>query len=335
MKNTSLLLLICFIVTLQAHAQVYIGNTALDTSTVITGLDVPWEIRWGPDDHIWCTERYGRVSRIHPETGEQTVILDLSDEVFQSGEAGLLGMALHPDFDASPYVYMAYTYRPSGQILEKIVRYSYADGELSDEFILLDNIPGNTTHDGCRMIILPDNTLLFSTGDAQNQPAGPDPPSPNGKFMRINLDGTIPSDNPYPGSPLYSIGHRNPQGLTLASNGYLYSSEHGPNTDDELNIIEQAANYGWPYVHGFCDQDWEQAFCDENEVIEPLAAWTPTIATSDIVYYDHPAIPEWQGHILLTTLKNKRIYALELDESGTAVVGETQHFTDWWGRFGS
>ncbi|MEJ2594709.1 MAG: PQQ-dependent sugar dehydrogenase [bacterium] len=332
MKRLGLLFILFTLLTGTARSQVYVGDTPLDTATLIYGLDVPWEIQWGPDDHIWCTERFGRVSRIHPETGEQTIILDLSDEVFQSGESGLLGMALHPDFDEEPYVYMAYTYRPAGDIFEKIVRYTYQGGELVDEFILLDNIPGNTTHDGCRMIILPDNTLLFSTGDAQDQPAAQDQESLNGKFMRINLDGTIPGDNPFPGNPVYSIGHRNPQGIFLAPNGYLYSSEHGPSTDDELNIIEAANNYGWPNVHGFCDEEWEQSFCDANDVTEPLAAWTPTIATSDIIYYDHPAIPEWQGHILLTTLKNKRIYDLELDETGTGVVNEMHYFTDWWGR---
>jgi glucose/arabinose dehydrogenase len=181
----------------------------------------------------------------------------------------------------------------SGNIKERIVRYEYSDGQLTDEFILLDNIQGNTTHDGCRMIILPDQTLLFSTGDAQNQPAAQNLEHLSGKFLRLHLDGSIPDDNPFPANPVYSLGHRNAQGLYLASNGIIYSSEHGPSTDDELNIIEPGRNYGWPDVHGFCDLPAEITFCDENNVKEPLEAWTPTIATSDIVYYDHDAIPEW------------------------------------------
>lgn len=313
-------------------AQVFIGETEVDTSTIITGLDIPWEIQWGPDDYIWTTERFGRISRIHPKTGEQDIILDISSQVYQNGESGLLGMVLHPDFENEPYLYTAYTYNSSGQIFEKIVRFTYQDGELINEFILLDNIQGNSTHDGCRMIILPDNTLLLTTGDAQNQPAAQDINSLSGKTIRLNLDGTIPTDNPFPGNPVYSFGHRNAQGLFYGPNGIIYSSEHGPSTDDEFNIIEAGQNYGWPNIHGFCDLPDEKEFCDANDVVEPLVAWTPTVATSDIVYYDHDAIPEWKDHILMTSLKNKRIYDLELDENGTAVVSQQQFFTNWWGR---
>lgn len=328
------LILIALISTLSisSYAQVFIGETEVDTTTIITGLDIPWEIQWGPDNYIWTTERYGRISRIHPETGDQDVILDISGQVYQNGESGLLGMVLHPDFENEPFLYTAYTYTTSGQIFEKIVRFTYQDGTLTNEFTLLDNIQGNSTHDGCRMIILPDNTLLLTTGDAQNQPAAQNINHLSGKTLRLNLDGTIPDDNPFPGNPVYSFGHRNPQGLFYSPNGIIYSSEHGPSTDDEFNIIEAGQNYGWPNVHGFCNLPAEKDFCDANNVIEPLQAWTPTVAASDIVYYNHSAIPEWENHILMTTLKNKRIYDLELDESGTAVVSQQQFFTNWWGR---
>jgi len=204
--------------------------------------------------------------------------------------------------------------------------------QLVDEFILLDNIQGNTTHIGCRMLITLDYKLLITTGDAQNQPAAQNLDHLSGKILRINLDGSIPEDNPWPGNPVYSFGHRNAQGLWLGSNGILYSSEHGPSTDDELNIIEPGRNYGWPNVHGFCDLPNEITFCEENNVYEPLTAWTPTIATSDIVLYEHPSIPEFTGHILLTSLKNKRLYFMELDESGTSILGEEQYFNNIWGR---
>lgn len=314
------------------YTQVYIGETEVDTTTIITGLDIPWEIQWGPDGYIWTTERFGRISRIDPGSGTQDVILDISDQVYQSGESGLLGMVLHPDFENEPFIYTAYTYNSSGQIFEKIVRFTYQDGELINEFILLDNIQGNSTHDGCRMIILPDNTLLLSTGDAQNQPAAQNINHLSGKTIRLNLDGSVPDDNPFTGNPVYTFGHRNPQGLFYGPNGIIYSSEHGPSTDDEFNIIEAGQNYGWPNVHGFCDLPAEKEFCDANDVFEPIEAWTPTVAASDIVYYNHDAIPEWENHILMTTLKNKRIYDLELDETGTSVLSQNQFFTNWWGR---
>ena len=317
---------------INSNAQIQLEETTLDTSTIITGLDIPWEIQWGPDNWLWITERYGRVSRINPETGEQNVILDISPQVYQSGESGLLGMVLHPDFEANPYVYMAYTYRPSTSILEKIVRYTYSSGQLVNETVLLDNIRGNTTHDGCRLLITPDMKLLATTGDAQNQPASQNIDDLSGKLLRLNLDGSVPDDNPWPGNPVWSFGHRNAQGLFLAPNGILYSSEHGPATDDELNIIEVGRNYGWPDVHGYCDLPDEMTFCDENNVAEPIAAWTPTVAASDIIFYDHPSIPEFQNSILMTTLKNKRLYAMKLDGTGTEVMEENQYFNGTWGR---
>jgi len=313
-------------------AQIQLEETEVDTATIITGLDIPWEIKWGPDDWLWVTERYGRVSRVHPQTGEQIVILDISLQVYQEGESGLLGMVLHPDFDTDPYVYLAYTYKPSSNILERIVRYTYTAGQLINETILIDNIPGYTSHDGCRLLITPGMKLLITTGDAQNQPSSQNIDELTGKILRINLDGSIPEDNPWPGNPVWSYGHRNPQGLFLAANGILYSSEHGPATDDELNIIDVERNYGWPSVHGYCDLPDEITFCDENDVVEPITAWTPTVAASDIILYDHPSIPEFQNSILMTTLKNKRLYVMKLDEPGIGVIEEHQYFTGIWGR---
>jgi len=332
MKQLIIFFALALLFIFPAQSQVQLKETLVDTATIITGLDIPWEIQWGPDDRLWVTERFGRVSRIDPETGGQDIILDISGQVYQSGESGLLGLVLHPDFENEPSVFMAYTYLSGSNILEKIVRYEYTDGQLVNETILLDNIRGNTSHIGCRLIITTDLKLLATTGDAQNQPQAQNVDDLSGKILRLNLDGSVPADNPWPGNPVWSYGHRNPQGLFLAPNGILYSSEHGPSTDDELNIIEVARNYGWPNVHGFCNLPDEITFCNNNNVKEPTVAWTPTIATSDIVYYDHPSIPEWQHSILLTTLKNKRLYALTLNEAGTEVIEENQYFSNLWGR---
>lgn len=326
-------LLLFFISAYHVKSQVVIEETTLDTATVIYGLDIPWEIVWGPDDHIWVTERFGRVSRVNPETGVQDIILDLTDQVIQSGESGLLGMVLHPEFDSNPYVYLAYTYSEGSEIMERIVRFEYNGSELVNEQYLITNIPGSTNHDGARLIISDDNKLFITTGDALNQPAAQDIIDLRGKVLRINLDGTVPPDNPFPANnPVWSYGHRNAQGLFQAENGIIYSSEHGPSTDDEFNIIEPGRNYGWPNVHGFCDESWEQSFCLANEVTEPLKAWTPTVAASDLIVYTHPSIPEWQGSVLMTTLKNKRLYELELNEDGTQVLNEKQFFNNLWGR---
>ncbi len=314
------------------NAQITIGSTDLDTTTIIQNLDTPWEILWGPDDHIWFTERYGRVSRFSPETGERITVLDIESEVYEISEAGLLGLVLHPDFPETPFVYLTYNYLESDKILEKVVRYTYKDEALTDSYILLDNIRGSGTHNGSRLVFGSDGKIYMSTGDARETSLSQDLSSLNGKILRINPDGTIPSDNPISDSYIYSYGHRNPQGLVFAPSGILYSSEHGPANDDELNIIEPDRNYGWPDVQGFCNEPSEITYCENNNIYEPLIAWTPTLAVAGIDYYGHNAIPEWNHSIIMTTLKEDEMVVMNLSEDGRTILNDQRFFDDWWGR---
>lgn len=322
-----------------AQTTVTVGNTTLDVREVITGIDIPWEIIWGPDDHIWFTERIGRISRMNPETGTRSVILNLTSSVYQTSESGLLGMALHPDFQNTPHVFVAYTYLAGfNNIRERFVRYEYNGTSLVNPLTLVENILGTSTHNGSRMLILPDNTLLISTGDAQQAGTLPQSLSSlNGKFLRMNLDGSIPSDNPF-GSDnyVYTYGHRNPQGLVLAPNGKLYSSEHGPSTNDELNIIIAGQNYGWPLVEGYCNQANELTSCNAMDDYEdPITIWTEnsTIAPSDLIYYAHPSIPEWEGRFLITILKDKHLRAVKVDETeGNQVLEDVVYLNNVFGR---
>ena len=166
---------------------------------------------------------------------------------------------------------------------------------------------------------------LFKTG------IKPLAPYLNGKILRLNLDGTIPADNPVSGNPYWSFGHRNPQGLVYANN-ILYSSEHGPSNDDEINIIEKGRNYGWPDVQGFCNTSGEQSFCAANNVKEPIEAWTPTIATSGLDYYNKDLIPQWKNSLLLATLKDATLYQLKLDNTFTSVSSGNEYFRSKYGR---
>ncbi len=316
------LLMRCCVVVVVLALSIAAPAQTVSIRTVATGLDTPWEILWGPDGWLWVTERAGRISRIHPETGQQQVIATLSD-VHEQGESGLLGMVLHPNFADSPHVFVAYTYRDGSQILERVARFTYDGSALGDMRILLDRIPGATIHDGCRLLILSDRTLLVTTGDANVPSRSQDVQSLAGKILRLRLDGTIPADNPFPGNPIWSLGHRNPQGLTYFG-GILYSSEHGPNNDDEINIIERGRNYGWPTVMGYCNSPTEQAFCQANAVVEPIAAWTPTIAPCGLDYYASDRIQGWQNSLLLTTLKAARLVVLRLDSTRRRVIDE-QH----------
>jgi hypothetical protein len=154
----------------------------------------------------------------------------------------------------------------------------------------------------------------------------------SGKILRMNTDGSIPANNPDPTSHVYSYGHRNVQGMYRAPNGLIYLSEHGASSDDEFQLLEQERNYGWPNVEGFCDLSGEQTFCTANNVKEPLTVWTPTIAPSDMLWYENPNFPEWDGKMLMTVLKDKKVIALELSPDGTQYVSQTHYLTNQFGR---
>lgn len=308
-----LLLLAITCCTLTSIAQV-------TTRVVRDSLFIPWELVYGPDDHVWFTQKNGYVCRLNPVTTHIDTLLH-EPAVQVLGEGGMLGMALHPNFTTSPYVYVAYNYNQGGAPKERIVRYNYnaSTNTLGSYVTILDNIDAANIHNGCRLLIMGDK-LFISTGDAANTAYAQDVNSLNGKILRINLDGTIPSDNPYPNNPVWSIGHRNPQGMVFAKNK-LFASEHGPSTDDEINIIQPGINYGWPHVTGQCDAPSEAPYC--GATMESEFSWTPTIAVCGIDYYDLslPMLPQFGGSLITTTLKDSVLYQLETSQNGDSILG--------------
>lgn len=307
------------------------GAVELKDSVIASGLSNVWEILWGPDDHIWMTERGGRISRLNPTTGVVTPITTIG-EVQANGEGGLLGMVLHPNFGATPHVFVSYNYNDGANYREKIVRFTYNSGAntLSSAQTIIDNINAANIHNGSRLVIVNDK-LFVTTGDAASESSAQNTGSKNGKVLRVNLDGSIPADNPVAGNPYWSLGHRNPQGLVYANNR-LYSSEHGPSNDDEINIIEKGRNYGWPTVHGFCNLPAEQTFCVGNNVVQPLTAWTPTIATCGLDYYNNDQIPQWKNSLLLVTLKDATLYQLKLNDNNDGITTTNEYYSGDYGR---
>jgi PQQ-dependent dehydrogenase (s-GDH family) len=303
---------------------------AIKETVIVQGLSFPWEILWGPDNFIWMTQRGGSISRVNPTTGAITPVFTIN-EVMTNNEGGLLGMVLHPNFSTTPQVFVAYDYNNAGNYREKVVRYTYNGSTLNNPVTIIDNIKASSIHNGCRLVITPDLKLFVTTGDASDQSNPQNKTSLNGKVLRLNLDGSIPSDNPVAGNPYWSFGHRNPQGLVFANN-IMYSSEHGPNNDDEINIIEKGRNYGWPAVEGFCNTSSEQTFCTANNVRQPLKTWTPTAAECGLDYYNHTAIPQWKNSLLLVSLKNARLYQLQLDASLKTIISTNEYFTNNYGR---
>lgn len=303
----------------------------LRDSVVLSGLSHPWEIVFDKENYIWITERDGRVSRFNPQSGEHTPVLTIG-EVVSRGEGGLLGLALHPDWDSHPWVYLVYNYVKEGDYLEKLVRYRWnpANKSLTAPETLLDDIPAANIHNGSRLLIL-NRDLFITTGDAAQPSMAQDPNSLSGKILRLNLDGSIPADNPSPGKAYWTLGHRNAQGIVSHDNK-LYISEHGPSSDDEINIVEKGRNYGWPNVEGYCDRTAEGRFCEEHNVKEPIKVWTPTIAPCGLEYYAHDRIPQWKNSLLMVALKNQRLYQMKLNSSRDGILTTNEYFVTKYGR---
>ncbi|MGH2552328.1 MAG: PQQ-dependent sugar dehydrogenase [Chitinophagaceae bacterium] len=306
------------------------GSVALKDSVIVQGLNYPWEILWGPDNYIWMTERGGKISRVNPVNGTIIPVYTIT-EVVSNGEGGLLGMVLHPNFSATPFVYVAYNYNNAGNYREKIVRFMYNGTTLLNPVTILDNIAASSIHNGCRLLITTDLKLFITTGDASNQSLPQNTSAVNGKILRLNLDGSIPADNPVAGNPYWTFGHRNAQGLVFAIN-IMYSSEHGPSNDDEINIIEKGRNYGWPNVEGFCNTSSEQIFCAAYNVKEPIKTWTPTAAVCGMDYYNNNLIPQWKNSLLMVALKNSRLYQMKLDAAHTSITETNEYYTNDYGR---
>ncbi len=300
--------------------------------TIKSGLDTPWDINWGPDGSIWFTERRGMVFRLHPATGKVSPVGRI--DVTEVSESGLMGMVFHPDFTTNPYVYLVYSYEENDELLNRLVRMRYNGSALVSEQILLDGIPGAGNHNGSRLVVGPDRMLYMTTGDAQDKSLAQERTSLAGKVLRLTLNGEVPADNPF-GTAVYSYGHRNPQGIVFhPSNRALYITEHGPADNDEVNRIVKGGNYGWPKVRGFCDGDaWgEKEFCSKHKIIEPMAAWTPTVAPSGADIYSGDLIPGWRGSLLFTTLRGQALFRLQFSPDGNRVVRQEVHFKGKFGR---
>jgi PQQ-dependent dehydrogenase (s-GDH family) len=253
-----------------------------DMRVVTTGLDGPWELTWGPDQQLWATERRGRrVVRIDPEKGSRQTVVTMQEVHQAAGQEGLLGLALHPDLlTGTPHVFVVFTYDDgAGPALVRrmaVRRYEYSGkGSVTNPVDIIAGLPAHNDHVGGRLAIGPDRKLYLTIGDqgsnfsgnrcnanlSQALPTADEVKARNwvhyqGKILRLELDGAIPMDNPTINgvrSHIFSVGHRTPLGLAFGPTGLLYESEHGPSTDDEVNLIESGRNYGWPNVAGYRD----------------------------------------------------------------------------------
>lgn len=325
-----------------------------EIETVIQNVDLPWSLNFAPDGRLLFTSRdTGEIHALNVETAALTTFTPALP-VRVGGEGGLLGMVLDPDFATNNVLYVCYSVAvenaPSTRLVARqflpiiqggtagdqadaavinVVSKLVLDGtQLRDEELLVA-MPYALIHDGCRLVFSPDGGYLFITmGDAANADRAQDPGSLSGKILRLKRDGSIPADNPWPGSPIWTLGHRNPQGLAFEpATGRLWSTEHGPNTQDELNVIKKGRNYGWPVCLGV------QPTCPSVANYEPAVRefyTDQTVATSDMLFYTGAAFPQWQGDLFFVTLKTGRLYHLEV--SGETVVSEERLIDGEHGR---
>lgn len=309
---------------------VQLENSTLKVEVLADSLNVPWDLDVDSEGFLWVAEQEGKVSRINLKTGERNYALQIP-EVWKVRTSGLLGMVAHPDFSRNPYLYLNYTVKNDSLIHSKLVRYRYKEDSLINPEVLLE-IEGGTSHNGSRLTFGPDGKLYWATGDKHDYTYAQNRAKLNGKILRFNPDGSIPSDNPDPASPVWAWGFRNMQGLAFSSKGLLYTSEHGDAIEDEVNLIQKGRNYGWPAIEGKHDLPAELDFAAANQTIEPIHSWTPVIAPAGMTYYGSEAIPDWKNTLLLTTLKGKSFRILFLSEAGDSIDSEEILFENLYGR---
>lgn len=269
-----------------------------EPNVLAENLNIPWSITHA-DEGFFITERRGTI--VYIQDGELTrQEVELDEALSDAGEAGLLGLALDPQFTDNNRAYAYYTYDESGGPVNRIVTLQLDDNVWQETAVLLDDIPGGRVHQGGRLKLGPDDFLYVTTGDAAIPEIAQDIDSLGGKILRLGLDGSIPEDNPDPDSYVYSYGHRNAQGLTFSSDHTLYASEHGDQANDEVNLIESGQNYGWPVIEGDEEQDG---------MVTPLftSGHEETWAPSGMAYYE--------GTLYVAGLRGRAIYAFDL-ESG-------------------
>ena len=284
-------------------SQPTIEQNRFEIEVLVKNLDTPWAIDFLPDGRMIFTERSGRVSIFY--RGEVKVVGKIN--VSEVGESGLLGIAVDPEFNKNRFIYLYYTTHEGGNRVSRFI----LNERLEEEFVLLDNIPSAMLHNGGRIKFGPDGKLYITTGDATVPSSAQDINSLTGKILRINKDGTIPEDNPF-GNYIYSYGHRNPQGIAWHPlTGELYSSEHEPVRNDELNIIKKGGNYGWPLVE-----------CDEisQEYINPIRCYSEfTLAPSGIAFYN-------KNELYIAGLRGNQLRCIVFAEDYKTIITEEALF---------
>lgn len=311
-----------------ARAQNVTGDKPFRVEVVARDLRVVWSIAFASDDRIFFTERPGRVRVIEKGKLLEEPLLTLID-VDASGKLGAMGLTLHPRFNRNHWLYLAYSYHDETGPRVRVVRYRENKKTLTNRKVIIENIPAYTNHAGCRLRFGPDGKLYITTGDANQPDQAQNLDSLAGKILRLNDDGTVPTDNPFVGKEnvcpeIWSYGHRNVQGIDWQpGTNALFESEHGPAAGDEINIIERGKNYGWPTVHH------EQT---APNMESPLLVYNPlpAIAPASGMFYRGKAFPQFRGDLLVGCLRGECILRVRLN--GNKVISQERLLEKQYGR---
>lgn len=289
-----------------------------EVEVVAKSLNVPWAMAIDQNDTIYFTERKGNIWMVENGVLSSEPLYTFEYPFQSSGESGLMGIALDEDFENNGYMYVMYTYREQGKLNNAVARLvKTVEGLIFDQ-VLIDQIPAARVHNGGRIKIGPDGKLYIATGDADDAELAQDLSSLAGKILRINVDGSIPQDNPFPDSPVYSYGFRNPQGLAWDTQGVMYASEHGTSGQDEINVIIPGGNYGWPIVQGNNSQG------AGNVQIPLIQSGEITWAPSGMDFANQGP---WNGKLLVANLKGEQLLVITIVESEN---GTKEAFADSW-----
>jgi len=273
----------------------------------IENLEIPWSLVFLPGDRALVSERPGRIRLV--KDGKLLSQPYAEVEVASNGEGGLMGLALHPEFSSKPYVYAMHTYQKEGQPFNRVVRFRDAGDKGIFDRVIIDRIPGGRLHDGGRIAFGPDGLLYVTTGETFKGELAQDLQSLAGKILRLTPEGGIPGDNPFNGSPIYSYGHRNPQGLSWhPETKDLFESEHGPSgesllfANDEINVIVKGGNYGWPKVVGAPGM---------KTYVDPLIVWKKTTPPSGITFYRGELLSHLKNDLFVATLRSEALIRIK------------------------
>jgi glucose/arabinose dehydrogenase len=296
------------------------SDSPLRSELVLDDVGLVVAMEFAADSRLFFAEKEGGIYTMNvnnPEPAVKKQLLNL--EVAEGTENGLLGLALAPDFDESHHFYVYYNVPNSDKepIKSRIVRFTERDNQAGEETVIVDDLPASPEqryHFGGGLTFGPDGKLYLIFGDRNMTEAARDPAQLPGSILRYNPDGTIPTDNPFPDSPVYAYGIRNGFGLAFdPQSGLLYESENGASCDDELNLILPGADYGWG-VHAF-----DACPYPDDTGQKPLHQWSQVVAPADLMFYTSDLMPEFKGDLLVCVHNESTIVHIRLTGNGRSI----------------